>query len=211
MDRSLTNRTDAHNVRVDVFSAQMRALNKHERAAIAQAIDRQDVAELERSAIARRIKQARQEAGLSQPEMADALGVIARTYQNYESVSQPRVPWGSMNEIAAVTGKTTEWLIHGDRATPDLLGSVDNVDTHIDGVAVEFRRHVADLHAKLDTLIEQTAVLVDALAAANGGTVSADRRQATQDVIDRAEARILKDQAGDDEEHQQPEKRRATG
>jgi len=114
-----------------------------ERAALAQAIERQDMAEIERAAIARRIKSARNEAGLSQPEMAEALGVISRTYQNYESVSAPRTPWALMNDIARITGKTTEWLIHGEKATaPNLLGSMVRVDDHIERMADEFRGYV---------------------------------------------------------------------
>jgi DNA-binding XRE family transcriptional regulator len=70
-------------------------MDRAERAALAQALERENMAEIERVGIAKRIRQARKEAGLSQPEMADALGVIARTYQNYESVKEPRTPWAS--------------------------------------------------------------------------------------------------------------------
>lgn len=143
----MTDTADARNVRVDAFVAQM---ERTERAALARAIEQHNVAELERAAIAARIKQARKEAGLSQPEMAEAIGVIPRTYQNYESVKDPRTPWGLMNEIATVTGKTTEWLIHGDRKAPDLLG-VAAAD-QVDGGFEEFRGHVADLEERLDRI-----------------------------------------------------------
>jgi transcriptional regulator with XRE-family HTH domain len=102
------------------------------------------MAELERAGIARRIRQARNEAGLSQPEMAEAIGVIARTYQNYESVKDPRVPWGLMNQIAAVTGKTTEWLIHGDQAAARAVQVDDGFD--------EFRQYVTDIRQDIQNV-----------------------------------------------------------
>lgn len=129
MNRSMTESSTARSVRVDAFVAQMHST---ERAAVVRAIEQQDVAELERAAIAARIKQARKEAGLSQPEMADAIGVIERTYQNYESVKSPRTPWSLMNQIATVTGKSTEWLIHGGANTPDVFatpnGQLDRIE-----------------------------------------------------------------------------------
>jgi transcriptional regulator with XRE-family HTH domain len=80
------------------------------------------MAELQREEIVKRIRQARLEAGLTQPELADLLEVRLRTYQNYE---YDRVPWGLMNQIAKATGKTTEWLLHGEPpATPDLMGTL---------------------------------------------------------------------------------------
>jgi DNA-binding transcriptional regulator YiaG len=126
MNRSETTTADARNVRVASFVAQMKRASTEERTAMEAAIERENMAELERKAITARIEQARREVGLSQPEMAEALHVHERTYQNYESQKKPRVPWGLMNEIATITGKPTEWLIHGDRATtPDLMGAVD--------------------------------------------------------------------------------------
>lgn len=72
--------------------------------------------ELDRAAICQRIGHAREEAGLTQPELAELLhpSVHWRTVQTWESVKQPRVPWDRLDEIARVTGKTKEWLLHGD-------------------------------------------------------------------------------------------------
>jgi transcriptional regulator with XRE-family HTH domain len=147
MNRSATSTSHAHTVRRDGFANQMRTvgqLGTQERAALATAIQQTDMAELERAGIARRIRQARNEAGLSQPEMAEAIGVIARTYQNYESVKDPRVPWGLMNQIAAVTGKTTEWLIHGDQAAARAVQVDDGFD--------EFRQYVSDIRQDIQNV-----------------------------------------------------------
>lgn len=161
----MTNQDHAHTVRANGFLSQMRATD---RAALAQAIERQDMAELERAGIARRIKQARKEAGLSQPEMADAIGVISRTYQNYESLKDPRTPWGSMNDIAKITGKSTEWLIHGERPTPDLLGEASGRDEILQLLASQEKilkmltEAVGQLTALLGQLpVEQIRALTD--------------------------------------------------
>lgn len=181
MNRSMTDKADAHNVRVDVFRNQMRALSRREREAITQELDRQNVAELERSAIARRIKQARKEAGLSQPEMADALGVIPRTYQNYESVKEPRVPWQSMNDIAKITGKSTEWLLHGDTvaaATPDPFdGPTSQLAERLDRLVSAMEERLQHDRVIDEMLERQTAILtrIELLIAQSQDPEPADR------------------------------------
>ncbi|HVM69979.1 MAG TPA: hypothetical protein VM204_09135 [Gaiellaceae bacterium] len=71
--------------------------------------------ELDRASICARIAQARTEAGLSQPELGEAMEppVHWRTIQTWESVKAPRVPWARLDEVARITGKTKEWLLHG--------------------------------------------------------------------------------------------------
>jgi len=83
------------------------------------------MAELQRREITERIRQARTEAGLTQPEMANLLEVAMRTYQNYES---ERVPWDLMGRISDITGRSLRWLLHGEsEATTyaDLAGMVE--------------------------------------------------------------------------------------
>lgn len=63
--------------------------------------------------ICERIKQARTEAGLTQTEMADLLGVTLRGYQNYEA---ERVPFRKLTQIARITNVTEEWMLRGDAA-----------------------------------------------------------------------------------------------
>jgi transcriptional regulator with XRE-family HTH domain len=83
--------------------------------------------ELDRAAICARIQQAREEAGLTQPELADLLHVHWRTVQTWESVKQPRVPWDRLDEIARATDKTKDWLLQGDERAPsdDRLARVE--------------------------------------------------------------------------------------
>jgi transcriptional regulator with XRE-family HTH domain len=70
--------------------------------------------ELEREQIVQRIARARDEAGLTQQEAADLLGVHKRTIENWEHV---RVPWRDLNRVAEVYGKPLDWFLHGDAAT----------------------------------------------------------------------------------------------
>jgi transcriptional regulator with XRE-family HTH domain len=78
------------------------------------------MAELDRAAISSRIGRARTEAGLSQPELAELLSVHWRTVQGWESLKIDRVPWDRLDEIARATGRTREWLLHGDPDAPDI-------------------------------------------------------------------------------------------
>lgn len=176
MNHSATIPAPARNVRVDAFVAQMR---RADRAVLTHAIEQQDMAELERAAIAARIKQARQEVGLSQPEMADALGVISRTYQNYESQKEPRTPWALMNQIAAVTGKTTEWLIHGNRTTaengagPDRLGAVEDRLVGLIETQNQLLLNQSELIGEIRALLLETRAIVEGLGVPDGSTLQA--------------------------------------
>ncbi|HZO48674.1 MAG TPA: helix-turn-helix transcriptional regulator [Gaiellaceae bacterium] len=64
----------------------------------------------------RRIAQARHEAGLSQREVAERIGVITRAYQNYEAGI--RIPWRKLDPIAAALGTSKEWLLRGEAGEP---------------------------------------------------------------------------------------------
>lgn len=77
------------------------------------------MAELSRVGIAQRIQQARQQAGLTQQELADALHVHRNTVQNWESQKKPITPWDQLGEIANWTQVSRDWLIHGDHQEAD--------------------------------------------------------------------------------------------
>lgn len=74
------------------------------------------MAELSRAAIAQRIAKARKQAGLNQNELADLMHVHYRTVQDWESVKKEATPWDRLDELAAITDVTKEWLLHGERA-----------------------------------------------------------------------------------------------
>ena len=70
--------------------------------------------ELDRAAISLRLAQTREEVGLKQPEMAELLSVHFRSIQNYESPRMHVIPFDRLDEWARITGRTKEWLLHGD-------------------------------------------------------------------------------------------------
>lgn len=119
------------------------------------------MSELQRQDIVRRIRQARKEAGLSQPEMADAINVAPRTYQNYES---SRVPWGLINDIARVSGKSPEWLLHGEPAP------VPDINAILGGTGGRLQVVEAKLDLILKTLgVSEESAAVDAFSAEVAG------------------------------------------
>jgi transcriptional regulator with XRE-family HTH domain len=105
------------------------------------------MSELERAAICARIRQARIEAGLTQEELADLLHVRQRTIHNYET---DRVPWRMIGKIAEITGRSSEWLLHGDSFTPS--SSADDV--------AELRREVERLRTENEEAQAQTQALL---------------------------------------------------
>jgi transcriptional regulator with XRE-family HTH domain len=70
--------------------------------------------EIDRAAISVRLAQARAEVGLTQSEMAELLTVHLRSIQNYESPKMRVVPFDRLEQWAQLTGRTKEWLLHGD-------------------------------------------------------------------------------------------------
>lgn len=96
--------------------------------------------ELDRAAICRRIAEAREKAGLTQEELADAVApsVHWRTVQIWERGERNKkgehrwtVPWKRLGQIAELTGSTKEWLIHGDQLAADdpaLAGRVERIE-----------------------------------------------------------------------------------
>lgn len=59
-----------------------------------------------------RLRLAREAAGLSQEELADAVGISRRSISNYEvGLTQPNRP--NMLSLALVTGVSLEWLMAG--------------------------------------------------------------------------------------------------
>jgi transcriptional regulator with XRE-family HTH domain len=59
-----------------------------------------------------RIKQARVEAGLTQDELGDFVGVGMRQIQYYESGESD--PYRKLRQIAEATGKPISWLLRGE-------------------------------------------------------------------------------------------------
>jgi transcriptional regulator with XRE-family HTH domain len=85
--------------------------------------------ELDRAAIAVRLAQARQEVGLTQSEMAELLTAHLRSIQNYESPKVHVIPFDRLEQWAQITGRTKEWLLHGDEpliVADDRLAAIED-------------------------------------------------------------------------------------
>lgn len=133
------------------------------------------MAELQKAEITARIRQARKEAGLTQPEMAKLLEVAIRTYQNYED---DRVPWDLMGRLSDVTGRSLRWLLHGeDDAEPSqqVMLRLDRLDRKLDKLLA---RDTAD---DPETLTDIVSDFEDETNASRGGDPPDDRERQRRD------------------------------
>jgi transcriptional regulator with XRE-family HTH domain len=73
--------------------------------------------------IGRRIAQARREAGLTQEELGQLIGVTTRSVQGYEAGNV--IPFRHLRKLENATGKSRGWLLYGD----DDSGNVGDVAT----------------------------------------------------------------------------------
>lgn len=88
-----------------------------------------------------RIKTAREQAGLTQDDLADIVGLSMRQIQNLESGTSK--PYKHLATIAEATGRSVEWLLHGDAPT-----SADE-----DRLREIVREEVSGLQAQLDRIL----------------------------------------------------------
>jgi transcriptional regulator with XRE-family HTH domain len=115
------------------------------------------MAELDRAAISVRLAESREQAGLTQEEMAEALQrdgtpLHWRTVQNYESPKIDRVPWDLLDQWARVTGTSKEWLLHGEREEDDRLARLEEQLVTVLAVLEELR---GELHERLGAESEE--------------------------------------------------------
>lgn len=112
--------------------------------------------------ICARIKQARIEAGFTQQEAADTLGITMRAYQNYEA---SRVPFRALSRVVEIFGVPEPWLLRGgDPAEAgSTLGLLQELREAVDGSAASttealeaLARGIARLEARLDQLVVET-------------------------------------------------------
>lgn len=107
------------------------------------------MAELNRLAIAQRVQQAREEAGLKQREVAEALQVHWRTVQNWESQANPIVAWDRLDELSDLLGVSKPWLIHGEETIRETNRLADRLEA--------LEEKVADGFEAIEAAIEQLA------------------------------------------------------
>jgi HTH-type transcriptional regulator, cell division transcriptional repressor len=67
--------------------------------------------QLDASAVGRRLALARQTAGMTQVELAQRIGVIPRSIQNYEA---GRIPWRLLSKLVTTLEVSKEWLLYGN-------------------------------------------------------------------------------------------------
>jgi transcriptional regulator with XRE-family HTH domain len=106
--------------------------------------------ELDRAAITARLRRSREEAGLTQHELAELLEVHFRSIQNYESPKQRQVPFDRLDEWARITGRTKEWLLHGDEP----LVGLASAEERFDRIEEELRRVVEEMERISEVLPE---------------------------------------------------------
>jgi transcriptional regulator with XRE-family HTH domain len=95
--------------------------------------------------IGARIATARKEAGLTQEELADLVGVSTRSLQGYEAGEV--VPYRHMARLSEVTRREVAWLLHGDDPTSAAPADLRRV----------VREEVASALAHVEELLERLA------------------------------------------------------
>lgn len=97
-----------------------------------------------------RIALARREAGLTQSELAELLGITTRSVQNYESGAI--IPYRHLRRIESLTQRRHGWLLSDDTSSGALEDSVAEL---LDAM----EQHTARLRERLDALRETTGRL----------------------------------------------------
>jgi transcriptional regulator with XRE-family HTH domain len=100
-----------------------------------------------------RIARARKERGLTQEELATAIGVSPRSIQGYEAGKI--VPYRRLSQLAAATSRDLRWLLEGDAARkngtdPEL---VERLVSLIEEVSADAKR-IRDAAERLEHLLE---------------------------------------------------------
>lgn len=81
--------------------------------------------------IGARIATARKEAGLTQEELADLVGVSTRSLQGYEAGEV--LPYRHLSKFADVLQRTVPWLLHGEQAADESTNAerLDRIETSL--------------------------------------------------------------------------------
>lgn len=89
--------------------------------------------------IGRRIKAAREEAGLRQEDLADLVGLGTRTIQNYEAGSTK--PYTHLRKIAAALNVNVDRLLHDeDVQSPPLSERLDSIELGQEAILMQLER-----------------------------------------------------------------------
>lgn len=76
---------------------------------------------LDRPGISRRIREARDRAGLTREELSEILKCHIRSVDGWENPRQHTLPFDRMADIAEITGVSVGWLMQGDEGPEQVL------------------------------------------------------------------------------------------
>lgn len=102
------------------------------------------------TAVGERIKQARQDIGLTQDALAELVGVGMRQIQYYEAGESD--PYRQIQKIAEVTNRSVAWLLHGDSTTTTGEPVADEIVSRLEGLEAAQARSEELLHELLRRL-----------------------------------------------------------
>jgi transcriptional regulator with XRE-family HTH domain len=100
----------------------------------------EQAAQKDPTGVGARIQEARLEAGLTQDELSDLVGVGMRQIQYYESGESN--PYRTLRRIADATGRSVGWFLHGDAPT-ELVA--EDLSQRLEAVAAGQARVQAEL------------------------------------------------------------------
>ena len=148
------------------FASQM-ARNPHTLAAFQDAMKDAE----RRSEISERIKALRERRGLTQPQVAERVGVQNRTYQNWEAGGG--TSGDNYERLAEVLGVSYDYLVIGESATPppaDILARLARIESVLEQI-----QGALDLDSDLEAaeLEQDEEAASRELSDASGGTTAA--------------------------------------
>lgn len=113
----------------------------------------EEAAQKDPTGLGSRIREARVEAGLTQEELAELIGVGTRQMQYYESGDSN--PYRTLRRIAEATGKSIGWFMHGD--APIQLGVEELAERleKLEASQVRVEEALAEQRSLLDALLLQ--------------------------------------------------------
>lgn len=107
----------------------------------------------ERRQIGARIAEARRQAGLTQRELAERLGVTPRSIQNYESGAV--VPYKHLRRIETLAHKRVGWILAGDGSESPLAETIDRLEGAMERHLTVLQEHLETLRREVTRLREQ--------------------------------------------------------
>lgn len=100
--------------------------------------------------VGQRIAQARNEAGLTQEQLAEMASFSKRSLQDYET--GVTIPYKHMREISRLLSREVEWFLHGSAPVPD--DRLEALEERVTGRLEDLTAAVEALTARVEQLGE---------------------------------------------------------